>query len=73
MDRKIAKVNYNGFVRYWCFGEQFVEDVYDEVDGVVERNEEKAWIFDDMSRDELVRACNRDKYELTWVSEIPNV
>lgn len=60
----IAKVDYKWGIRYWCFNEGLVVDAYDEIDGVVERNEEQAWIFDDMSFDELKRAC-KDKYTIT--------
>lgn len=70
MDKKIARVQYDGFVRYWCFGEKFVEDVYDEVDGVVEQDEYTAWIFNDMTREELENA-DKGKYEITWLDCLP--
>lgn len=64
MYKQIAKVNYNWGTRYWCFGDAYVVDAYDEVDGVITRNHEIVWAFDDMDVDELIGAC-RDKYTLT--------
>ena len=60
----VAKVNYNWGTRYWCFGDEFVVDAYDKVDGVIARNREIAWTFDDMNLDELLAAC-KDKYTVT--------
>lgn len=60
----IAKVEYKWGIRYWCFYEGLVADVYDEVDDVVTRNKEKAWIFDDMSFGELKCAC-KNQYTIT--------
>ena len=62
---RIAKVTYDWGIRYWHFGEEFVEDVYDEVDGTLQNNKSVALIFDDMSIDELTNAC-KDKYPITW-------
>lgn len=61
MYKQIAKVNYKWGTRYWCFGDEFVVDAYDEVDGVITRNQEIVWAFDDMNINELISAC-QDKY-----------
>ena len=56
MTKIIIKAKYGPVIRYWVFGEQFVERVYEEIDGVLRRNEYAEWTFDDMTVQELINA-----------------
>lgn len=60
---KIVKVAYTDCVRYWCFGEKFVVDVYDVCGDKVVQNEETAWAYDDMTAEELV-SLDAGKYAI---------
>ena len=63
MYEKIAKVYYQWGIRYWCFTDDLVADVYDECGSTVTRNEITARGFDDMTIDELIMACT-DRHDL---------
>ena len=60
---KIVKVEYTDFTRYWCFGEKYVVDVYDINEGKIEQNEYTAFVFDDMTVEELV-SSDAGKYAI---------
>lgn len=64
----IVKVEYKWGNRYWCFDNGFVTDAYDECGGTITHNPMLAKGFDDMTLEELTKACT-NKYNITICSD----